>query len=239
MKVAICFPRYGDTKGEFTTSLARMLVHSLSAEIPGRPGERLQIEIFSIASTDLVENRTILLRRAMEWQARYLLWLDVDHSFPRDALLRLMSHRLEAVGCNYLRRHEPFRPVAARTREDGQWEHVWTTEDAARRGLVEEVSHVGLGLCLIDMLALLKVREHVEKGVGWANWGPFDRKLLPGTNMRMGEDASFFAELRAAGVPVHVDHRLSWQVGHIGDRVLTHKLAQAEAEADIAARTRT
>ncbi len=54
MKVAICFPRYGDTKGEFTTSLARMLVHSMAAEIPGRPGERLQIEIFSIASTDLV-----------------------------------------------------------------------------------------------------------------------------------------------------------------------------------------
>lgn len=230
MKVAVCIPRYGDTKGSFTISLARMLVHSMAAEVPGRPGERLQMEIFSIASTDLVDNRTRLLQRAMGWQARYLLWLDADHVFPPDALLRLMRHRLEAVGCNYLRRNEPLLPVAARQKEDGGWEHVWTTEEKAKSGMVEPVTHTGLGLFLLDLAMLHKVKAYVDQGVGWANWQPFDRKLLPGTMLRMAEDASFFAELRAAGVPVHVDHALSWEVGHVGERVLMHAMAAPPAE---------
>ena len=226
MKVAVCIPRYGDAKGDFAISLAQMLVHSMAAG-----GGRLEIEIFSISSSDLPQSRTDLLTEAMAWQARYLLWLDTDHVFPRDSLLRLIGHGLPVVGCNYPRRIEPTGPVAARLDPDGRWQHVWTTEALARRGAVEEVAHVGLGLCLIDMTVFRQVQAHVEKGVGWANWAPFDRKLLPGTSSRMGEDASFFQELREAGVKIYVDHGLSWQVGHIAERVLTNADAEAQREA--------
>ena len=230
MKIAICIPRYGDTKGEFTISLGRMLVHTLSA--PAAVGAaRPEIEIFSITSSDLPVSRNLLLQRAIEWQARYLLWLDADHIFPAQSLVRLLSHRLPVVGCNYARRREPPIPVAARYDEAGQPEHVWTTEALAREGAVEEVAHVGLGLCLMDMAILHQVKEHVEKGVGWAHWNPFDRKLLPGTNVRMGEDASFFEELRAAGVKIHVDHALSWYVGHIGEHIYTNE--EAEKQKDV------
>ena len=225
MKVAICIPSYGDTKADFTISLARMLVRSLTA--PGAP--RLEIETFLATSSDLVANRTNLLQRAMGWQARYLLWLDADHIFPPDALLRLVGRRLPVVGCNYPRRSEPTGPVASRIGPNGQYEHVWTTEAKARAGEVEEVAVTGLGFCLMDMLIFPDVQAHL--GAGWATWAPFDRKRVPGTNARMGEDASFFAELRAAGVTVHVDHALSWQIGHIGERVLTNADAEAERAA--------
>ena len=227
MKIAICIPRYGDTKGDFTISLGRMLVHTLSAAGAARP----EIEIFSIASSDLPVSRNLLLQRAIEWQAHYLLWLDADHLFPAQSLVRLLSHRLAVVGCNYARRREPPIPVASRIDEAGQREHVWTTQKLARDNVVEEVSHVGLGLCLMDMAILHQVKEHVEKGVGWAQWNPFDRKRLPGTTARMGEDASFFEELRAAGVKIHVDHALSWHVGHIGDHVFTNAEAEAQKPA--------
>jgi hypothetical protein len=230
MKIAICIPRYGDTKGEFTISLGRMLVHTLSAAAAAG-GDFPEIEIFSVASSDLPVSRNLLLQRAIEWQARFLLWLDADHIFPAQSLVRLLSHRLPVVGCNYARRREPTIPVAARTNEAGQPEHVWTTEALARDGVVEEVSHVGLGLCLMDMAILHQVKEHVEKGVGWAHWNPFDRKLLPGTTTRMGEDASFFEELRAAGIKIHVDHALSWYVGHIGEHVFTNAEAESHKEA--------
>lgn len=219
MKVAILIPRYGDTRGDFTISLARLLVHSLGPAAP----ERLDIEIFSISSSDLPESRARLLKRAIEWQARYALWLDTDHVFPPDALLRLIGHRLPVVGCNYPRRIEPTGPVAVRIEADGRMEHVWTTEALAKAGAVEEVAHVGLGLCLMDMRVLHQVKAHVDaNGPGWNQWQPFDRKLFPGTAARMGEDASFFQELREAGVKVHVDHGLSWEIGHIGERVFTN-----------------
>lgn len=229
--MAICIPRYGDTKGAFTISLARMIAHSLGAQA------ELEIEIFSISSSDLPQSRTDLLKDAIQWQARYLLWLDSDHVFPPDALLRLLRHRLAVVGCNYPRRTSPTGPVAARLDDKGDWQHVWTTATLAEAGAVEEVAHVGLGLCLIDLNILHQVKAHVEKGVGWAHWAPFDRKLLPGSNARMGEDASFFEELRAAGVKIHVDHGLSWQVGHIHDEVLTNADAEAQKQAWLGRKT--
>ena len=229
MKIALCIPRYGDVKGEFTISLGRMLVHSLSQS--GGPGP-LQIEIFSISSSDLPESRTRLLKRAIEWQARYLLWLDSDHVFPPDTLFRLLRHKLPVVGCNYPRRVEPTGPVAVRIGADGRMEHVWTTEALAKQGALEEVAHVGLGLCLIDLDVLHQVKAHVDvAGPGWAYWNPFDRKLLPGSTTRMGEDASFFQELRDAGVKIYVDHALSWQIGHVAERVLTNADAEAQREA--------
>jgi hypothetical protein len=228
-KIAICIPRYGDTKGDFTINLARMIAHSLSANGPG--GERLAIEIFSISSTDLTHNRSDLLKRAIEWQARYLLWMDADHVFPPDTLLRLLRHRLPVVGCNQPRRSDPTGPVAVRLDSAGEMEHVWTTEELARSGAVEEVIHVGLALCLMDMNVLHQVKAHVEKGVGWAHWGPFDRKPIPGSTALMGEDVSFMRELTDAGVRIYVDHALSWQVGHIHEKVLTNADTVAQKEA--------
>jgi hypothetical protein len=228
MKIAICIPRYGDTKGDFAISLARMVAHSLSVPVEDGP---LELEIFSISSSDLPHSRTELLLSAIQWQARYLLWLDSDHVFPRDALLRLLAHRLPVVGCNQPRRSDPTGPVAVRLNAAGEMEHVWTTAALAKAGTVEEVFHVGLALCLMDMNLLHQVKAHVEQGAGWAHWAPFDRKLLPGTTARMGEDVSFFRELTDAGVPVYVDHALSWEVGHIHERVLTNADAEAQKEA--------
>jgi len=228
MKIAICIPHHGDVKGGFAFSLARMIAHSLAAPFEDA---WLEIEIFSISSSDLPESRTRLLQQAIQWQARYLLWIDSDHVFPPDTLLRLLRHRLAVVGCNQPRRSAPTGPVAVRRDGKGGMEHVWTTEEKAKAGEVEEVYHVGLALCLMDMNLLHQVKAHVEKGVGWAHWQPFDRKLLPGTTARMGEDVSFFRELTDAGVKVHVDHGLSWEVGHIGERVFTNADAVGDKKA--------
>lgn len=232
VRIAVCIPRYGDTKGEFTISLARMIAHTLSADVTSPSGKiRFEMEIFSTSSSDLPGNRERLLKRAIEWRADYLLWLDADHVFPPGALLRLLRHGLPVVGANYARRGDPTGPVSVRIGEGGAMEHVWTTAELAQKGAVEEVAHVGLGLCLLDMRILHQVKAHVETTVGWAQWHPFDRKLFPGTRERMGEDASFFQELREAGVKIFVDHGLSWHVGHIAEHVLTNADAEAQKEA--------
>ncbi|MFL6864020.1 MAG: hypothetical protein ACJ8DZ_13585 [Allosphingosinicella sp.] len=235
MKVAICIPCYGDVKSGFAISLARLLVATLTASV-GSPAGRVtfEIEIFSAVSSDLVANRTLLLRRAMEWDARYLLWLDSDHVFPPDALLRLLSHALPVVGCNYPRRAAPTGPVATRYNQAGELEQLWTTAAKAQAGEIEEVAVLGLGFCLLDMRIFAQVQAHAEAGAGWAKWEPFERILSPDTGSRMGEDAAFFAALRAAGVKAYVDHGLSWHIGHVAERILTNADAEAERDAWIA-----
>src|SRR5687767_6183931 len=138
MKVAICIPRYGDTKGDFTISLGRMLVRSVTDELslPSGP-KRLQVEIFSVSSSDLPASRTRLLQHAIQWQAQHLLWLDTDHVFPPDSLLRLLRHGLPVVGVNQARRTDPTGPVTMRFDAAGEMEHVWTTAELAKAGQVE------------------------------------------------------------------------------------------------------
>jgi hypothetical protein len=232
MKIAICIPRYGDTKGQFTISLSRLIIHTMSARFPGPSGPaQPQMEVFSVSSSDLPKNRELLLKEAIGWQADHLFWLDADHVFPPGSLLRLLGHGLPVVGCNQPRRVAPTGPVAVKINAAGEREHVWTTRALAEQGVVEEVAHVGLAFCLMDMRILHQVKAHVDRGVGWDQWSPFDRRLLEGTNARMGEDVSFFEGLREAGVKAYVDHALSWHVGHIGERVFTNADTEADKEA--------
>ena len=50
----------------------------------------------------------------------------------------------------------------------------------------------------------------------------------------VGEDVFFFRKLAAAGIRPFVDHRLSWEVGHLFEVVLTngHAVAQQGAWAE-------
>ena len=44
----------------------------------------------------------------------WILWLDADHTFPNETLLRLLGHGKDVVACNYARRAGATEPVAQR-----------------------------------------------------------------------------------------------------------------------------
>src|SRR5688572_18959135 len=114
LKVAICIPVYGMTHAKFTQSLANMIVHSLEATIVlERRNVKLELETFMVSCSMLTESRHRLVAEALAWEADYMLCLDADHVFPPDTLVRLLAHRLPAVGCNYPRRFAPTAPTAA------------------------------------------------------------------------------------------------------------------------------
>ena len=127
----------------------------------------------------------------------------------------------------------PSRSARPRAADgEGRLVHAWTSAELAKADKVEEVAYVGLGFCLMETRLLERVRAHVERqGQSWAQWAPFERIRVPGTRQFMMEDVSFFLRLRDAGVRVHLDHALSWEVGHIADRILTNADAEANYEA--------
>jgi hypothetical protein len=182
VKIALCIPVHGDPKAHFAKCYGRLIAHS------SRQGR--EIESFVVSSAVLSSLRALLVRRALEWKADWLLWMDADHTFPPDALERLLAHDLPIVGCNYIRRLAPH----------GQTASVETTREKAEAGMVEPANHMGLGLCLM--------RADVFDGI--------DEPLFDGAT----EDIYLFNKLRAARHQPHVDHALSMEVGHIAETVL-------------------
>ena len=97
-------------------------------------------------------------------------------------------------------RYDPIGPTAGRLGEDGRVRHIWTEPGNKN---VEPVDVLGMGVCLVHR----RVFDAVE-----APW-------FGGT----AEDHQFCLKAARAGFRPHVDHGLSWQIGHVGERMLTNQ----------------
>ncbi len=228
MKIAICTPHFREVHAKFMTSLLEMVVHTNTATIVFN-GEPIQPEVrlFTRTGSVVAALRNALLNDAMGWDANYLLWLDSDHAFPSDALLRLLSHNLPVVGVNYPRRCYPTYPTAM----GFDLKPVWTTRELAEQGAVEPIAALGFGVCLLDMTILSGLHQTALAAGRESIWPLFAHEIIPGSMNVGGEDAFFFARLHEAGIKAYVDHSLSWQVTHLHEAELTN--ADTVAQKDL------
>lgn len=222
MKVAICTPHYADVTAAYARSLSKMLLRTSHSSITyNGVATAPAFEVFMRKSSVLPRCRNTLVKDALDWEANYLLWIDADHSFPEDALLRLLSLNLPVVGVNYPRRAKPTWPTAVSL--EGQF--IWTTEDQARSGEVVQVRHLGLGFCLIDMNVIHALRQQ-------APGKPLFALEMVGEGLEVvAEDVFFFRRVNEAGFGVYLDHALSWHIGHVYDGIVTNADAIAERAA--------
>ena len=229
IKIALCIPCHGDTKAKFTQSIAGMIAHSCGAtlEFDGEPA-KIEFETFIVSCSLLPESRNRLVAEAWNWGADYMLWMDADHIFPCDALLQLLSRNVMIVGCNYARRFIPTSPTASKYGEDDEMDLVWTTKEKAEAGEMEEVAHLGLGFTLMDMRVLGMLDAKAAEQGKEHFWPLFRMDPTPDGIRFVGEDVHFFKLMREAGVKVFLDHRLSWDLGHCSEMILTnaHTVAQ-------------
>jgi len=206
MKIALCIPCHGDPKADFTFCLARLIATSLTA------GQGVEIETLIARSSILVQSRTRLFEWAQDWGADYILWMDSDHTFAPQSLLKLLALRLPIVGANYRRRHVQNFPSAVKRDGEGNWQLVFTTPAQAKAGEVEEVDRIGFGFLLMEMKA-------VREALGDKLHPLFETHSLPDGSF-VGEDSLFCDRLRAAGLKIHVDHEVSLLVGHMHEQNL-------------------
>lgn len=236
IRLAICIPVYGDTKAKFTLSLSNALIHFLNCNMTDHEGNPLEreVDIFMVSCSMLTESRHRLIADALSWGATHLLWLDADHVFPADTIPRLLSHNLDVVGANYARRVTPTAPTAVRidpSEDDSDVKNlVYTTQEKAYDEEVEEVAHLGFGVCMMNMRVLDLLQVDAEAN-GDGNFMPlFMFSPIPGKLGMIGEDVFFFGKIRKAGGRIFVDHGLSWHVGHLTDQILTNAHANAHRE---------
>lgn len=203
MRIAICCPVHGDVRFLFAHCLSQLLIRTAKTKFVRQDGTPfdVDIEVFFKSSSVLPTLRRELVATAAEWKADWILWLDSDHTFPSDALLRLLSHHKPVVGCNY-----PRRIVGTPVARSVDGSPFITANGAA--GL-DEAGSTGLGLCLVSMEALR------------ATHPPLFAYTVREDGGSEGEDVWFFQRLREAGYPLLIDQALSLDVGHISEQVLS------------------
>jgi hypothetical protein len=232
LKVALCIPAHRQVEAKWAKSLADLIAYSSRATVyhDDQPAQ-FEFETIVVSSSLLPESRNRLVAEAWKWDADYMLWLDADHVFPCDALLRLLSRSQLVVGCNYARRCTPTYPTASKYGEDDAMDLVWTTEEKAKANELEEVAHVGLGVCLIDM-RLYHCLEVAAKEAGRDTiWPLFKMEPKPNGIGFIGEDVHYFKTIRDAGIPVYLDHGVSWEVGHVGETIFTNAHCEVQKPA--------
>jgi GT2 family glycosyltransferase len=137
--------------------------------------------------TDFANNRNKLAAQALERGSEWILYLDDDHAFGEDHLMRLLSHEQPIVASLYTGRARPFKPIAYDWVSDDEG---WTPIELQGRGEGDlvEVDGVGTGGMLIRSEVFHKMPE------------PWFEKTKVGS-----EDLEFCKKARALGFPVYVD----------------------------------
>lgn len=202
--IAICIPTHESVPYQFAIALANMLGYTIHAI-----GDQVNITTHVVAGTYIHRARQQLLDEISETGAHYILWLDTDHTFPKDLMIRLLSHDVEMVGINYCTRGVPPRYVAVKrtaceNRDKGGGKLCPTREDS--EGL-EEVEAIGFGAVLMKMSIIPTLPQDDTLDFFFA---------YEGDGMHVGEDVYFCKRVREAGWKVMIDHDLSKLCTHVG-----------------------
>lgn len=208
-RVLIAIP----TRDELKAGFALDLVALVGATTKNRPD--IELAIVMEPGTLIVGQRIDLARLAIGTDADYILWLDSDMRFPKNALVKLMAHGKDIVAANYVRRQIPPKPVAFLDDYDDTV-LLYTTPEST--GL-QEVVGVGMGV----MLTTVNVFRQLSEPWFGLHWNV-------GKKAYGGEDTWFARTAREHGFKVFVDHDLSQHVEHLGEFKYRNDMAQPETE---------
>lgn len=209
LKVAIGIPSNGYWLTDFATNYCNMIVYFQSHKVGDFKSQFLQT--ISTKGSILPKSRREIVKIALEMKANYLLWLDTDHTFPRNMLHRLISHNKDVVGANCVTKMIPSHPTARyKPKGDDPVQGLPVYTDPSSPEL-EKVWRLGCGVMLVDMKVYRKIGPNV-----------FDMLYRSDVDAYQGEDWSMCEAIEKAGFEIWVDHPLSDQVGHVGLYNFTH-----------------
>jgi len=162
--------------------------------------EVIDTYLFFDSSSILLNQREKLIEEAKSINSDYVLWLDSDMVFPSTAALRLLNHNKDIVGCNYLKRTKPLKPVAYKN--IGDWDSYLplTIHDD-----LVEVEGVGMGCILMKTEIFKKIQKPY-----------FEFTYNKESDDWLGEDFNLLTKLREKGFKVYIDTVLSTELKHIG-----------------------
>ena len=204
--VCLGIPSGATWAAQFATSLWGMTIDSLMQLTPGY--SHIDLALQNTRGSTLWTQRSKIMQDAVTRGCTHLLFVDSDQTFPPATLRRLLAHKKPVVAANVAVKQIPAFPTARkRPHNGGPPAPIFTTLES--KGL-EEVWRVGTGIMLIDLSIVQELPQPWFK----VSWGDDDDQY--------GEDWWFCSLVEKAGIPIYIDHDLSWEVGHIGPMEYQH-----------------
>lgn len=200
LRILVCTPVYGDdVKRGYAFSVAQAMAFFAQAQ----SDVSKHVDIQMVYSSNLVENRHMLVSRAFQFEATHLLFWDADIEAPPDCIVRLVNHHLPIVAINYSKKEPEARPTAYIDTDS----YVGPCYTQKHHTGLQAVSSCGFGLMLIEMSVLQTLKTPLFQ---FTQAGPEGIKTET-------EDVFFCRKAREAGFDIVIDHDLSKRCGHIGD----------------------
>jgi glycosyltransferase involved in cell wall biosynthesis len=145
----------------------------------------------------VADARNMSLEYAQSHNADYILFIDSDMTFPRDALLRLLVRNVDIVGATYSRRTPPFSFLGDILPEQ---------PTDAPKGLLE-MTRIPTGFLLVKATVFERLKR------------PYFRfRVDEEAGVNIGEDYEFSDRVRSLGFRIWCDPYLSKELGHIGEK---------------------
>lgn len=186
---AICVPSTDMVNANFAMALAQLLYYCGI--------RRRRTVLINNKGSNIAGNRNNGVREAKRLGASKLLFLDADMTFPMNVVERLEGWGKPIVGASYPQRsglHKNLAQPKANVPVDLEGKKVI------------EVDRLPTGCLLIEMAVFDRIAEP------WFFFGvDADKKRIT------GEDYNFCDSARAAGIPVHLDVDLSFNIVHWGE----------------------
>lgn len=200
IRILVCTPVYGDAvKRGYAHSLAQSIAYFAQA----KSDVDKYIDVQMVYSSNLVENRHILVSKAFEFEATHMLFWDADIKVPPDAIVKMVNHHLPIVALNYAKKEPEARPTAFIDTDD----YVGPCFSQAQHTGLQAVSSCGFGFMLIEMGVMQKLQTPLFQ---------FTQVGQDGYKTET-EDVFFCRKAREAGFDIVIDHDLSKLCSHIGD----------------------
>lgn len=210
LRILVASPVYGDSvKRGYAFSVAQAM--AFFAQCKGDVPKH--VDLTMVYSSNLVENRHMLVSRAFQFEATHMLFWDADIKAPADAIARLVNHHQPIVAINYAKKEPEARPTAY-IDSDAYVGPCFTQEH--HTGL-QAVSSCGFGLMLIEIGVLQKLDMPLFQ---FTQCGQDNAKTET-------EDVFFCRKARDAGFNILIDHDLSKRCAHIGDIEYTCAMSDA------------
>lgn len=207
--IFVAVPSCRDWKFDFGTSMVNFVSYLTAKFYKGEiEGLIIRCQVASL----LPLGREMLVRQALETKATHILWIDDDTKFPHEVIDSLLSRNVDYIAANMCRKQYPL----VNTAHDQNGKPV----DSTGKTGIQEVFHVGLGMCLINLDVLRNIPAPL-----------FEVKWLDHLNTYQGEDMYLCDKLRANGVKMYIDHDVSNVIGHVGDHSYGFHSLQKKKEA--------
>lgn len=152
-------------------------------------------------------NRNAIVDSVVRDDTTHIMFLDADHTFPEDAILKLLKHDKDIVGGNYNTRLDPF---------SGKQGFGPVTKMMVEGEIVSMASDdfpTELFKCYATATGFMMIKTEIFKKLK----KPYFDARIDSSGRHFTEDIDFCMKANDAGIEVWCDPTI--QIGHIGSTV--------------------